>query len=102
VAAPYAGRKLPKRYKLRRERDCFRNARSLARTAKGLRYFEGFALGEDDALGLIFHHAWCIDPEGLVVDPTLQTHGRSDSDRFSYFGVLTDENPRPAALARWG
>jgi hypothetical protein len=97
----YPGRKLPARYAIGRPRDCFQNARSLARRAKGLRYVEGYAAWIGHPERGIFHHAWCIDGAGLVVDPTLATRGESDADRFDYFGVLTDESPRPEALARW-
>lgn len=44
---------------------CYANAQFLARRRKGLRYVEGFATNV-----IPVEHAWCIDAEGRVVDPT--------------------------------
>jgi hypothetical protein len=45
--------------------DCFRNAFILAQMRRRLTYVEGWAL-----FFIPTHHAWCIDAEGRVVDPT--------------------------------
>lgn len=56
---------------------CYYNAQYLARTRKGLRYVEGFATSV-----IPVEHAWCIDAENRVIDPTW------DADRpADYFGI---------------
>lgn len=62
--APFKGRR-------GKVKQCFRNATMLAQVRPDLRYAEGLGL----AAGLIdcrllFEHAWCVDEEGRVVDPT--------------------------------
>lgn len=46
-------------------RECFRNAALLATRKRDLVYCEGYALRIIPVM-----HAWCVDSEGLVVDPT--------------------------------
>lgn len=58
---------------------CFANAQYLARTRKGLRYVEGFATRM-----IPVEHAWCIDAEGRVIDPTW------DAGEADYFGIAFD------------
>lgn len=48
----------------------------------GLRYAEGFALS---SMGLWFHHAWCVMPDGLVLDRTWDQPGQR------YVGVIIDK-----------
>jgi hypothetical protein len=48
-----------------RHNACFRNAFRLARRRKDLRYAEGFAWCVTPHA-----HAWCIDPQDRVIDPT--------------------------------
>lgn len=68
-------------------RMCYHNSQLLARRRKGLRYVEGVALGV-----IPTHHAWCVDPDGRVIDATwasvepslLTEHGPIGT---SYFGV---------------
>lgn len=55
-------------------KDCYRNAYQLT-LGKGLTYCEGWALHV-----IPIEHAWCIDDQGNVVDPTW-------SSGESYFGV---------------
>lgn len=47
--------------------ECFENAARLA-AETGLRYFEGLAVCARNPEAL--HHAWCVDEDGEVVDPT--------------------------------
>jgi predicted GNAT family acetyltransferase len=64
----YAPRELPKEYKRGKAKLCFENAYKLAEARPDeLTYVEGqgFALG-----GIPIHHAWCVDKQGRVVDPT--------------------------------
>lgn len=44
---------------------CFKNAVEFATSGRMVRYCEGFAMGVIPTL-----HAWCIDREGRVLDPT--------------------------------
>lgn len=46
-------------------KECFRNALMMAQE-RSLDYVEGYALGH----GIPVHHAWCLDADGKVVDPT--------------------------------
>lgn len=50
-------------------RACYRNAYRLAASRPGYRYVEGFGINplEPDVL---LRHAWCLDADGTVVDPT--------------------------------
>ena len=65
-------------------KQCFMNATHLALNDPALTYVEG-------KVGLIIpiDHAWCIDADGMVVDPTLAPAVADGSfDRVSgYFGV---------------
>lgn len=69
---------LPKAYRRGRARACFANSLRLG-TKAGLRYVEGVALPD---VGILVHHAWCLDERDRVVDPTWSTPGRA------YFGVV--------------
>lgn len=63
---------------------CFWNAQRLAGRSRGkLRYVEGFGLRP--MLGFPFHHAWCVDADGRVVDPTWD-----NPEVCEYFGVPFD------------
>ncbi len=60
---------LPKRYQRGWPKHCFANAAKLARRARGkLTYVEGFAVRSDFTWEM--HHAWTIDADRRVVDPT--------------------------------
>lgn len=72
----------PKRFVPRRHRksgQCYLNCAQLALGDGQLTYVEGFAVLPDIALH--FQHAWCVDENGQVVDPTWAEPGRA------YFGV---------------
>lgn len=78
----YRGRRLPKGYRYRAPKQCFRNAYHLARQHPGrLRYVEGYVLRY-----LPVHHAWCVDEDGQVVDPTLRLTAE-EAGRTEYLGV---------------
>lgn len=57
---------------------CYANAQYLASRRKGLRYAEGFATSV-----IPVEHAWCVDAEGRVIDPTWDYEYQPD-----YFGVI--------------
>ncbi|WP_372407481.1 hypothetical protein [Streptomyces luteireticuli] len=65
------------------DRLCYSNAANyaLAHRGQGLVYAEGFALTH---AGLDFHlpHAWCVRPDGTVLDPTWD-----DAPGRAYVGV---------------
>lgn len=67
----FAGRRDP-------PRRCFMNAALRAIAGEGT-YVEGIA-----AWLIPFDHAWVVDAEGRVVDPTLRAR---DPDEVAYFGV---------------
>ena len=61
---------------------CFQNATLLMLEQPDLTYVEG----KVSVYGLPIDHAWCVDPDGLVIDPTLV--GDSDLSRLGgYFGI---------------
>lgn len=64
-------------------KQCFDNAYKLARRRKGLHYVEGYAQGVIPTM-----HAWCIDADGHVIDPTWAHDGCALG--ASYFGVELD------------
>jgi hypothetical protein len=52
------------------------NAYTLADNNRRMTYVEGWCQGK----GFPFEHAWCIDPDGQVIDPTLR-------EADGYFGI---------------
>lgn len=60
-------------------RECFQNCLNIA-DGDTLIYCEGYALRPD--LGILIHHAWCIDGDEMVVDPTWD-----DPETCLYFGI---------------
>jgi hypothetical protein len=66
-------------------RRCYANAQALRHRVPDLVYCAGYAL-PPDCDDLIFEHAWLMDPDGFVIDPTWGT-----SHLTGYVGVpLTD------------
>jgi hypothetical protein len=59
-------------------KECFKNSADAAVTNPELTYVEGYALVKD--MPMPFAHAWLVDKNGLVVDPTWE-------DGHSYFGI---------------
>lgn len=71
----------PKKHPLRgsmKKQECYANAYALASNESAYRYCEGHATTK--SLGLAIAHAWVIDRDGKVIDPTWK-----DGDH--YFGV---------------
>lgn len=65
--------------------QCFAASRRRAEEA-GWTYVEGFVLVPSVVPFICFEHAWCLTPEGLVVDPAV-----ADGLATAYVGVpLTD------------
>ena len=58
---------------------CYRNAAQLAET-EGWTYVEGVAASE--RLGIAMFHAWCLDDDGRVVDPTWE-----EPEQCVYWGI---------------
>lgn len=75
----YTGRRLPSDYRQRTPKECFKNAAELA-LETGLTYVEGFLFRF-----VPIHHAWCIDENGNVIDPTVM-----DPQDCEYLGVPYD------------
>lgn len=67
----------------RRAKYCFSNAANLAWSGQGYQYVEGFAQSKLGWFGWL-HHAWCIDSDEAVIDPTWRPTG------LRYFGVVMD------------
>lgn len=66
---------------------CFFNCWYMSLVFDDLTYYEGFAFQ-----GLLpVHHAWCVDPDGLVVDPTWRMKNyKLPENQWDYFGVGFD------------
>ena len=64
------------------DKECFNNAASMVLDGryKGLTYVEGYATAM-----LPLHHAWVVDVDGQVIDPTWDDHPDAE-----YFGVAFD------------
>ncbi|MGW1180086.1 hypothetical protein [Streptomyces drozdowiczii] len=56
-------------------RQCFANAFALATVRSELVYAEGYAVYAVGDTLLPLQHAWCVAPDGSVVDPTWETPG---------------------------
>lgn len=63
-----------------RQGACYANAQYLASRRKGLRYAEGYATSV-----IPVEHAWCVDAQGRVIDPTWDEKHQPD-----YFGIAFD------------
>jgi hypothetical protein len=71
---------LPRGVRMGRPRECFRNAATLAlRKADIYMYVEGYAVNRWIAMHTVAH-AWCINSDNFVVDPTWD-------EGTEYFGV---------------
>lgn len=77
----YRGAELPAGYERGRPKRCFANALELALAHPELSYCEGYAMRGD--LPLAIYHAWCVDHEGRLVEPTWETPDPS----ASYIGI---------------
>jgi hypothetical protein len=66
-------------------KQCYMNATHLALELPHLTYVEG----NISMMGIPIEHAWCVDEEGAVVDPTIAPGLKDGSfDRVSdYFGI---------------
>jgi hypothetical protein len=73
---------------------CFANAFSLAASTegreKGLHYTEGYVRDPDCPINI--HHAWCVDLDGIVTDPTLPEE-HWDEKTITYFGASVPIDP---------
>jgi len=87
----YEGRPLPAKYPKMAAKHCFYNAGQLVRRRRNLRYCEGFIT--HDGLPLTIHHAWVIDDEDGVIDPTVEA-----PETWEYMGVAFSADEYRAAL----
>lgn len=77
-------------------KECFYNAANLimadllAPRSRGLFYVEGYAF--TPRLSMPIHHAWCVDRDGNVLDPTWR-----DPEACAYFGIEMS----PEELLEW-
>ena len=83
--SPCWARALPRPFKPMPPKQCFVNAARLVGRYPRLTYVEGFAYRE--TVGLPIHHAWAVDEDRQVVDPTWD-----DPVDCSYWGVPFDRD----------
>lgn len=67
-------------------KECYRNASLLVMQRPDLTYAEGFA-SPANLPGLTFMHAWAVDSNGNVIDPTWD-----NPEHSTYFGVKYDRS----------
>jgi hypothetical protein len=82
----YSGRRRPSEYNdlVGMHYCCFRNSADAASADTALRYCEGLlAVG-----GRIGAHAWCLDPDDLVVDVTEAPEQWGAPERWGYHGAV--------------
>lgn len=89
---PFVSQPLPKRFKMRQVKACYCNAYKVMRNNSRLRYAEGYMY--DPLCPFLFQHAWCVDVEGRVIDPTLQElySSKSRSGGANYFGIIFEKS----------
>lgn len=63
-------------------RRCYQNAQRLAFRSDRFTYVEGYACSGSLSIWLPVQHAWVVDAEGRVIDPTWR-----DPSRSAYFGI---------------
>ena len=64
---------LPKNIKRGQPRLCYANCQQLALKNRSLTYVEGYAMAQGVSIPL--QHAWLLDANGYVIDPTWETPG---------------------------
>lgn len=90
----YVGRPLPAKFPKMPAKYCFHNAAQLVRRRRNLRYCEGFIT--NDGMPLTIHHAWVLDADDGVVDPTVEA-----PETWEYMGVaFTADEYRAARKGR--
>lgn len=96
LGRPWAAAPRPPGIRKGRPRQCFRNSFLLAerRPELGLRYCEGYASSD---LGIPTLHAWCVDPDDQVVDPTWPEPAEG-----AYFGLALPLDLVRATVVRTG
>lgn len=79
---------LPSQYPSMTPKECFANAQQLVlENGSGLIYCEGYALGVIPVL-----HAWCLDSDGNVIDPTWSGRKKRVDIGSEYFGIAFNED----------
>ena len=70
----------PQGMKKGKDKECYTNAYHTVISNKGFTYVEGYAT----TYGIPLEHAWVLDPNGVVIDPTWRTPGEQ------YYGIEFD------------
>lgn len=86
LGQPWTAARLPASIERGRPRYCYGNTLALVNRRPGLRYVEGFAIPwHADGAGAPVLHAWAVNANGRVYDPTWP-----EPERSAYFGIAFD------------
>lgn len=77
----FSGQHLPEDMDAMTPQMCFLNCFEIAKDNCGLTYCEGFILR--DTLPLVIHHAWLVNDDSQVVEPTVT----DEIEGLTYFGI---------------
>lgn len=94
-AKEFEAAKLPKEVVRGPKGECYANATQAMwhNPELGLQFAEGFAY--EPNTGLHYQHAWCVDRNGKVVDPTWD-----HPEKCKYYGVVYDKKPYVAFITK--
>jgi hypothetical protein len=85
LGRPWTAKRRPSCLRKMRDKMCYRNSWRVMIERPGLRYCEGYAMSA--GLMIPVEHAWCVDQDDNVVDPTWR-----EPQHAAYYGVEIPED----------